>query len=115
MIGTLAAANPRTDYLGIEVHRAGVGRLLLRAHETRLENMRIVCHDAVEVLTMGIVAPTFDEVLIFFPDPWHKKRHHKRRLIDDEFVALLASRMRTTRYCALHRLAGVRRTNACRI
>jgi tRNA (guanine-N7-)-methyltransferase len=94
VIGALAEANPHTDYLGIEVHRAGVGRLLLRADEVKLENVRVVCHDAVEVLTTGITAAAFDEVLIFFPDPWHKKRHHKRRLIDTEFIALLVSKMR---------------------
>lgn len=94
VIGTLAKSNPPIDYLGIEVHRAGVGRLLLHAAEADLKNLRIVCHDAVEVLERAIAAASFDEILIFFPDPWHKKRHRKRRLIDDPFVGLLADRLR---------------------
>jgi len=94
VIGALAEANPDIDYLGIEVHRSGVGRLLLQAAQVHLTNLRVICHDAVEVLKTGIGDGAFDEVLIFFPDPWHKKRHHKRRLIDADFVALLADKMR---------------------
>jgi tRNA (guanine-N7-)-methyltransferase len=95
VIGALAEANPHTEYLGIEVHRSGVGRLLLRAEQAKLSNIRLICHDAVEVLSMAIPDRCFDEILVFFPDPWHKKRHHKRRLIDTDFVALLADKMRT--------------------
>ena len=94
VIGALAQAHPENDYLGVEVHRPGVGRLLLRAQEARLSNLRVVCHDAVEVLREGIPDLSFDEILIFFPDPWHKKRHHKRRLIDATFVELLAAKLR---------------------
>jgi tRNA (guanine-N7-)-methyltransferase len=94
VIGALAEANPRVDYLGIEVHRSGVGRLLLRAAQAKLENVRVICHDAVEVLRTAIKDDSFDEILVFFPDPWHKKRHRKRRLIDAEFVGLLADKMR---------------------
>jgi len=94
VIGDLAEANPHIDYLGIEVHRSGVGRLLLRAAQSSLENLRIVCHDAVEVLRTAIKDAAFDEILVFFPDPWHKKRHHKRRLIDAEFVELLADKLK---------------------
>ena len=93
VIGALALANPQVDYLGIEVHRAGVGRLLLHAARSNLTNLRIICHDAVDVLRHAIADAAFDEILVFFPDPWHKKRHHKRRLIDTEFVALLAAKM----------------------
>ncbi len=95
VIGALAEANPDNDYLGIEVHRSGVGRLLLRAEESKLENVRVVCHDAVDVLKEAIRDDSFDEILIFFPDPWHKKRHHKRRLIDPQFIALLAAKMKS--------------------
>ncbi len=95
VIGPLAAANPQADYLGIEVHRSGVGRLLLQAEQAKLTNLRIICHDAVDVLKTRIPKNSFDEILIFFPDPWHKKRHHKRRLIDGEFVELLADVMRS--------------------
>jgi tRNA (guanine-N7-)-methyltransferase len=94
VIGALAKAHPESDFLGIEVHRAGVGRLLLRAQADRLTNLRIVCHDAVEVLEHSMADQSFDSILIFFPDPWHKKRHHKRRLIDTRFVALLADKLR---------------------
>jgi tRNA (guanine-N7-)-methyltransferase len=95
VIGALAEVNPDVDYLGIEVHRSGVGRLLLHASHAKLENVRVVCHDAVEVLKGSIQDDSFDEILVFFPDPWHKKRHHKRRLIDAQFVAVLADKMRS--------------------
>jgi tRNA (guanine-N7-)-methyltransferase len=86
--------DPHIDYLGIEVHRSGVGRLLLEAAQAELANLRVICHDAVEVLTAAIPDHSFDAILIFFPDPWHKKRHHKRRLIDASFVQLLAEKLR---------------------
>jgi len=94
VIGSLAENNPHTDYLGIEVHRSGVGRLLLRAHQGNLKNLRVICDDAVDVLRDRIAEQSFDEVLVFFPDPWHKKRHHKRRLIEPAFVSLIAARLR---------------------
>jgi tRNA (guanine-N7-)-methyltransferase len=94
VIGSLAEAHPETDYLGIEVHRSGVGRLLLRVHQGGLSNLRVVCQDAVEVLRDHIADESFDEILVFFPDPWHKKRHHKRRLIDAGFALLAASKLR---------------------
>ncbi|HEV2285888.1 MAG TPA: tRNA (guanosine(46)-N7)-methyltransferase TrmB [Steroidobacteraceae bacterium] len=87
---TLAAAHPARDYLGIEVHRPGVGRALLALKERGLSNVRLVCHDAVEVLERQIAPGSLDEVLILFPDPWPKKRHHKRRLVQAPFVALIA-------------------------
>jgi tRNA (guanine-N7-)-methyltransferase len=89
----LASAHPEQDYLGIEVHRAGIGRLLLAVEQARLTNVRVVCHDAVEVLERHLLAESLNEVLILFPDPWPKKRHHKRRLIQPGFVELLASRL----------------------
>ncbi len=94
VIGTLAETNPHIDYLGIEVHRPGVGRLLLRAEQARLANLRVICHDAVEALATALPDRSFDEILIFFPDPWHKKRHHKRRLIDARFIETLADKLR---------------------
>jgi len=92
-LAALASAHPERDYLGIEVHRAGVGRLMLAAETAHLTNVRIVCHDAVEVLERQIVAESVAEVLILFPDPWHKKRHHKRRLIQQAFVDLVVTRL----------------------
>ncbi|MEA3140604.1 MAG: tRNA (guanine-N7-)-methyltransferase [Gammaproteobacteria bacterium] len=94
VIGSLAESNPDIDYLGVEVHRSGVGRLLLRAQQGQLRNLRIICQDAVDVLRDRIADQSLDEVLIFFPDPWHKKRHHKRRLIEPAFVDLVAAKLR---------------------
>jgi tRNA (guanine-N7-)-methyltransferase len=90
----LAAAHPERDVLGIEVHRPGVGHLMLRAAELHLTNLRAICRDAVEVLQRCIPAESLDEVLLYFPDPWPKKRHHKRRIVQPDFVALVASRLR---------------------
>jgi tRNA (guanine-N7-)-methyltransferase len=93
VIGALAKNNPQFDYLGIEVHRSGIGRLLLLAQADALKNLRIICDDAVDVLRHHVQDESFDEVLVFFPDPWHKKRHHKRRLIDAQFIATVAAKL----------------------
>ncbi|MFM7532479.1 MAG: tRNA (guanosine(46)-N7)-methyltransferase TrmB [Rubrivivax sp.] len=89
----IASAHPHLDYLGVEVHVPGVGALLKRIGEQGLINVRIVQHDAVEVLREMLVPNTLAGAHIYFPDPWHKLRHHKRRLIQPPFVALLASRL----------------------
>ena len=94
-LAALAAAHPERDYLGIEVHRAGVGRLMLAAESAPLTNVRIACHDAVEVLQHQLPRECLDEMLILFPDPWHKKRHHKRRLIQPPFLELAVSRLKS--------------------
>ncbi len=94
-LAKLAAAHPERDFFGIEVHRPGVGHLLMLAGASQVTNLRVSDHDAVEVLREQIPAASLDEVLVLFPDPWHKKRHHKRRLIQPPFVELLASRLRT--------------------
>ncbi len=94
----IATQHPENDYLGIEVHTPGVGSLLKSIGEQNLANVRIVQHDAVEVLRNMIAPATFDGVHVFFPDPWPKKRHHKRRLLQAEFVALLAERMQPGAY-----------------
>ncbi|HEX6614034.1 MAG TPA: tRNA (guanosine(46)-N7)-methyltransferase TrmB [Rhodanobacteraceae bacterium] len=86
--------DPGRDYLGIEVHRPGVGRLMNALAECDARNVRLWNHDAVEVLEHEIPPDSLDEVRIWFPDPWHKKRHHKRRLVQPAFVRLLASRVR---------------------
>jgi len=90
----IAREHPENDYLGIEVHTPGVGSLLNRIADLHLENVRVVQHDAVEVLQHMIAPAVLAGVHLFFPDPWPKKRHHKRRLIQSPFVALLASRMK---------------------
>jgi tRNA (guanine-N7-)-methyltransferase len=93
-LAALATAHPERDYLGIEVHRAGVGRLMLAAETGQLSNVRIACHDAVEVLEHQLPRDSLDEMLILFPDPWHKKRHHKRRLVQPPFIELAVSRLK---------------------
>jgi tRNA (guanine-N7-)-methyltransferase len=86
-----ARLHPDHDCIGIEVHPPGVGHLLLEVERSQLPNVRAICRDAVEVLARNLPADSLDEVHIFFPDPWHKKRHHKRRLIQPSFAALLAA------------------------
>lgn len=89
-----ARQDPTRDYLGLEVHAPGVGRLLNALAEDGSDQVRVYHHDAVEVLTHEVAAGSLDEVRIYFPDPWHKKRHNKRRLIQPGFAALLVSRLR---------------------
>lgn len=84
---------PDRNFIGIEVHRPGVGRLLDRADKAGIENLRVACHDAVEVLRDWFAGEQIDELLIQFPDPWHKKRHHKRRLVQPDFIALICQRL----------------------
>jgi tRNA (guanine-N7-)-methyltransferase len=94
----IAAAHPETDYLGIEVHTPGVGSLLNRIAALGLANVRVIQHDAVEVLERMIPPASLDGVHLFFPDPWPKKRHHKRRLVQAPFARLLASRLQPGGY-----------------
>jgi tRNA (guanine-N7-)-methyltransferase len=94
----IAATHPANDYLAIEVHTPGVGGLLKLLAERALTNVRVIQHDAVDVLTYMIPRASCDGVHIFFPDPWPKKRHHKRRLIQPAFVALLTERLKPGGY-----------------
>jgi tRNA (guanine-N7-)-methyltransferase len=87
---TAAANNRAFDYLGIEVHEPGIGHLLMLVERAGIENIRIVQRDAVEVVAHMLASSTFDAINLFFPDPWPKKRHHKRRLVQPAFVAELA-------------------------
>ena len=89
-----AAHEPQRNFIGIEVHRPGVGRVLNALGERNATNVRVYHHDAVEVIAHEIAPGALDEVRVYFPDPWHKKRHNKRRLIQPAFVALLATRVR---------------------
>ncbi|MDE2614248.1 MAG: tRNA (guanosine(46)-N7)-methyltransferase TrmB [Burkholderiales bacterium] len=89
----VAAAMPQCDFLGVEVHEAGVGALLRRIDAGALTNLRIVRHDAVEVLRDMIAPATLAGIHLWFPDPWHKKRHHKRRLVQPAFAQLAATRL----------------------
>lgn len=95
---SIAQAHPEIDYLALEVHSPGVGNLLKLIDSQQLSNIRIIQHDAVEVLRDMIADNALDGVHIFFPDPWHKKRHHKRRLIQPPFVANLARKMKPGGY-----------------
>lgn len=90
----MASTSPERDFIGIEVHKPGVGRLLHGMAQSDLRNVRVYCHDAVEVLRDCIPAHSLDCVQIFFPDPWHKKRHHKRRLIQAPFIDALAPKIK---------------------
>jgi tRNA (guanine-N7-)-methyltransferase len=90
---TIAAAHPENDYLGIEVHTPGVGSLLKEIATRELSNLRVIQHDAVEVVRDMITPDSLAGIHVFFPDPWPKKRHHKRRLIQPPVVSLLASRL----------------------
>jgi tRNA (guanine-N7-)-methyltransferase len=93
-LAQMAEAAPERDFLGIEVHTPGVGHLLKLVGEKALQNVRVMNTDAVEILLKRIPPASLDHVQLFFPDPWHKKRHHKRRLVQPEFAALIASRLR---------------------
>ena len=97
----IAQTRSRDLFLGIEVHDPGVGALLKKIGELQLRNLRLIQHDAVEVLEHMIAEESLDGVHIFFPDPWHKKRHHKRRLIQKDFLTLLVSRLKKGGYIHL--------------
>lgn len=97
----IAAAHPEQDYLGVEVHTPGVGALMRLLDADQSRNVKIIQHDAVEVLNHMLSEATLDGIHIFFPDPWPKKRHHKRRLIQPPLVSLLASRLKVGGYLHL--------------
>jgi tRNA (guanine-N7-)-methyltransferase len=90
---TLAVAHPERNFVGLEVHRPGVGHLMLRCEAEKLSNVRAVCHDAVEILQRSVADGAVDEVLLYFPDPWPKKRHHKRRIVQPAFIELVARKL----------------------
>jgi tRNA (guanine-N7-)-methyltransferase len=95
-----AFENPDLNFLGIEVHEPGVGHCLLKAREAGLSNLKLIKHDAIEVLSDQIPAESLHRINIYFPDPWPKKRHHKRRMIQPAFLGLVHSRLKTD--SALH-------------
>jgi tRNA (guanine-N7-)-methyltransferase len=97
----IAQAMPEKDFLAIDVHTPGIGSLLKQIAETGISNVRVMRHDAVEIVRDMLGPDTLDGIHIFFPDPWPKKRHHKRRLIQPEFVSLLASRLKPGGYLHL--------------
>ena len=93
-IADMALKQPEQDYIGIEVHRPGVGRLMAKLAEQGSDNVRLFCHDAIDILKQRIPDESLDRVLLFFPDPWHKSRHHKRRIVQADFVQLIRSKLK---------------------
>lgn len=92
----MARENPELNYLGLEVHRPGVGHILLGIEKENLTNLKIISHDAVEILEKYIPPDSLAKIQIFFPDPWHKKKHHKRRLIQEDFIKKLVLKLKTS-------------------
>lgn len=86
----MAASNPENNYLGVEMHRPGVGHLLIKMEQQSLTNLRVIRHDAVEVVSQGLNDATLAGIYLFFPDPWHKRRHNKRRILQPVFVEEIA-------------------------
>ena len=94
-LASMAENAPEQNFIGIEVHRPGVGRLLHLIEEKGLKNVRVMDDDAVQIIKQRIPEKSLDRVQLFFPDPWHKKRHNKRRIVQPEFVSLIASRLKS--------------------
>jgi tRNA (guanine-N7-)-methyltransferase len=93
-IAQMAACNPHNNYLGVEMHRPGVGHLLLKMEQQSLSNVRVIRHDAVDVLRQGLTDTSLAGLYLFFPDPWHKRRHNKRRILQPAFVDEIARVLR---------------------
>lgn len=93
-LAEMAKAHPENDYLGIEVHRPGVGNLLKNLQCQEINNVRVMCTDAVDALKNNIPDHSLDGINIFFPDPWHKKKHNKRRIIQAGFIALVGKKLK---------------------
>jgi tRNA (guanine-N7-)-methyltransferase len=92
-LAQMSAAQPETDFIGIEVHRPGVGQLLMRLEEQGLNNVRVYNHDAIEILQNSLSDDCLSAVHLFFPDPWPKRKHHKRRIVQPEFLDLIADKL----------------------
>ncbi len=97
-LAEMAEANPDFNYLGIEVHRPGVGHLMLLSQQKGLQNIKIFHHDAIEILENKIPDNFLAGVHLFFPDPWHKRKHHKRRIVRPSFTALLQKKLKKSGY-----------------
>jgi tRNA (guanine-N7-)-methyltransferase len=90
----LAVKHPEYDFIGIEVHRPGVGSLLLKLEQAGIHNVRVFCADGVEVLESCFEAAALERIHLFFPDPWHKKKHHKRRILTPKFIDLIVDKLK---------------------
>jgi tRNA (guanine-N7-)-methyltransferase len=97
-LAKMAAANPENDYIGIEVHKPGVGHLMLLLDQQNITNVRIYCHDAIDIMEHKIKDNSLAGVHLFFPDPWPKKKHHKRRIVRPSFVELLTRKLQPDGY-----------------
>ena len=97
-LAKMAAANPDNDYIGIEVHKPGVGHLMLLLDQQGLTNVRIYCHDAMDIIEHKIAEHSLSGVHLFFPDPWPKKKHHKRRIVRPDFIELLTKKLKPEGY-----------------
>ncbi|VAX01689.1 tRNA (guanine(46)-N(7))-methyltransferase [hydrothermal vent metagenome] len=89
----MAALHPEHNHLGVEVHRPGVGNLLLQVEKNNFSNVRVICYDVMDVLNNMIADESLTGVFLFFPDPWHKRKHHKRRLVQETFIQLLRKKL----------------------
>ncbi len=96
----MASSHPEVDFLGVEVHTPGIGQALMGIDAQQLSNVRIIQHDAIEVLQTMLAPRSLARVLLFFPDPWRKKRHHKRRIVQPDFISLVANSLQ--QYGILH-------------
>ena len=90
----MVVQNPHINFIGVEVHKPGAGALINKLQESDCNNAKLICHDVVEVLTHQIPDSSLDKIQIFFPDPWPKKRHHKRRLIQPQFIELINKKLK---------------------
>lgn len=95
---SIAKALPETRFLGLEVHAPGVGKLLSEIEHNKIDTIRVIRHDAIEVVDSMLAPESIDGFNVFFPDPWPKKRHHKRRIMNTSFVTLMASRLKRGGY-----------------
>ena len=91
---SMAQQNPDLNFIGIEVHRPGIGHLLQNIEQHELQNIRVICHDAIDVLKQQIPDHSLDRLHLFFPDPWHKTRHQKRRIVQADFALLVAQKLK---------------------
>lgn len=97
-LAAMAEAHPENDYIGVEIHRPGIGHLILQMEKQGLSNVRIYCADAVDILEQNIADQSLTGIHLFFPDPWPKKRHHKRRLVTPDFIELAARKLKPEGY-----------------
>ncbi len=90
----IAQNNPQQNFVGVEVHKPGIGHLLLRLHQNNITNVKLICEDAIAVLSHGIGDESLAKICLFFPDPWPKKKHHKRRIVQSHFITLVNRKLK---------------------